>query len=137
MPFNIEFVDVEAYMLGYQRDGKFLCHQRQLGRYFNFLIPGHIDLELPLQTGSWREAVTMRHSLLVAMVFTLELDSNSNGLPELFAQLSLARSSYFYHQARAAVEDKYVRVRQSITAPTARANSPTCGHCKLGQAMTD
>ena len=37
------------------------------------------------------------------------------GLPELLAQLSLARSSYFYHRARAAIGDKYVRVRQSIT----------------------
>ena len=37
------------------------------------------------------------------------------GLPELLAQLGLARSSYFYHRARAAIGDKYVRVRQSIT----------------------
>lgn len=38
------------------------------------------------------------------------------GLPELLAQLGLARSSYFYHRARAAIGDKYVKVRQSITA---------------------
>ena len=37
------------------------------------------------------------------------------GLPELLAQLDLARSSYFYHRARAAVGDKYLEVRQSIT----------------------
>ena len=37
------------------------------------------------------------------------------GLPELLAQLGLARSSYFYHRARAAIGDKYVKVRQSIT----------------------
>ena len=37
------------------------------------------------------------------------------GLPELLAQLGLARSSYFYHRARAAVGDKYLEVRQSIT----------------------
>ena len=30
------------------------------------------------------------------------------GLPELLAQLGLARSSYFYHRARAAIGDKYV-----------------------------
>lgn len=37
------------------------------------------------------------------------------GLPELLAQLGLARSSYFYHRTRAAVGDKYVQVRQFIT----------------------
>lgn len=37
------------------------------------------------------------------------------GLPELLAQLGLARSSYFYHRSRAAVGDKYLRVRQSLT----------------------
>ena len=37
------------------------------------------------------------------------------GLPEFLAQVGLARSSYFYHRARAAIGDKYVRVRQAIT----------------------
>ena len=37
------------------------------------------------------------------------------GLPELLAQLGLARSSYFYHRARAVVGDKYLQVRQSVT----------------------
>lgn len=37
------------------------------------------------------------------------------GLPELLAQLGLARSSYFYHRARTAVGDKYLAVRQSLT----------------------
>ena len=36
-------------------------------------------------------------------------------LPELLAQLGLARSSYFYHRARTSAEDKYLSVRQSIT----------------------
>ena len=48
---------------------------------------------------------------------TLLIDAlkENYGLPELLAQLGLARSSYFYHRARAAIGDKYVRVRQSIT----------------------
>ena len=37
------------------------------------------------------------------------------GLPELLAKLGLARSSYFYHRARAAMGDKYLGVRQSLT----------------------
>ena len=48
---------------------------------------------------------------------TLLIDAlkENYGLPELLAQLGLARSSYFYHRARAAIGDKYVKVRQSIT----------------------
>jgi putative transposase len=36
-------------------------------------------------------------------------------LPELLTQLDLARSSYFYHRARAKAGDKYVAERQTIT----------------------
>jgi putative transposase len=36
-------------------------------------------------------------------------------LPELLAQLNLARSSYFYHRARVKVADKYLAVRQTLT----------------------
>ncbi|APR35908.1 IS3 family transposase [Paraburkholderia sp. SOS3] len=35
-------------------------------------------------------------------------------LPELFAELGLARSSYFYHRARIQTADKYARVRLAI-----------------------
>jgi putative transposase len=37
-------------------------------------------------------------------------------LPELLAQLDLARSSYFYHRVRVKVEDKYLALRQTITS---------------------
>jgi len=37
------------------------------------------------------------------------------GLPELFAELDLARSSYFYHRARLRVADKYADARLAIT----------------------
>ena len=48
---------------------------------------------------------------------TLLIDAlkENYGLPELLAQLGLARSSYFYHRARAAMGDKYLGVRQSLT----------------------
>lgn len=36
-------------------------------------------------------------------------------LPELLAQLGLARSSYFYHLARMRIGDKYLTIRQYIT----------------------
>jgi transposase-like protein len=37
-------------------------------------------------------------------------------LPELFAELGLARSSYFYHRARIQTADKYAHVRLAIAA---------------------
>ncbi|MGF6917867.1 transposase InsO family protein/transposase-like protein [Paraburkholderia sp. 40] len=37
-------------------------------------------------------------------------------LPELFAVLGLARSSYFYHRARLRVSDKFADVRRTITS---------------------
>jgi putative transposase len=48
---------------------------------------------------------------------TLLIDAlkENDGLPELLTQLGLARSSYFYHRARAAMGDKYLGVRQSLT----------------------
>ncbi|PYE40003.1 hypothetical protein DFI02_11941, partial [Rhizobium sp. PP-F2F-G20b] len=36
-------------------------------------------------------------------------------VPELLAQLGLARSSYFYHRIRAGLADKYVAIRRSMT----------------------
>jgi putative transposase len=36
-------------------------------------------------------------------------------LPELLAQLDLARSSYFYHRGRVKMADKYLVLRQTIT----------------------
>lgn len=36
-------------------------------------------------------------------------------LPELLAQLGIARSSYFYHRARVNLEDKYVTIRRELT----------------------
>lgn len=38
------------------------------------------------------------------------------GLPEFLAKLGLAGSSYFYHRTRTTVGDKYLSVRQAITA---------------------
>ena len=39
---------------------------------------------------------------------------DSYALSERFAELGLARSSYFYHRARLRVADKYVVVRRTI-----------------------
>ena len=58
-------------------------------------------------------------------------------LPEPFAELDLARSSYFYHRARLRVADKYGGVRLTIAdifelnSPLLRLSSDTGG---TGQA---
>ena len=57
------------------------------------------------------------------------------GLPELLAQLGIARSSYFYHRARAVVGDKYVQVRQSITE-IFESNHRCYGYRRLQASLT-
>jgi putative transposase len=57
------------------------------------------------------------------------------GLPELLAQLGLARSSYFYHRARTAVGDKYRSVRQSIT-DIFESNHRCYGYRRLQASLT-
>ena len=57
------------------------------------------------------------------------------GLPELLAQLDLARSSYFYHRARAAVGDKYLEVRQTIT-DIFESNHRCYGYRRLQASLT-
>ena len=56
-------------------------------------------------------------------------------LPQLLAQLGLARSSYFYHRARAAVGDKYLKVRQSIT-DIFESNHCCYGYRRLQASLT-
>lgn len=57
------------------------------------------------------------------------------GLPELLAQLGLARSSYFYHRARTAVGDKYLAVRQSLTE-IFESNHRCYGYRRLQASLT-
>ena len=57
------------------------------------------------------------------------------GLPELLAQVGLARSSYFYHRARAVVGDKYLQVRQSITE-IFESNHRCYGYRRLQASLT-
>ena len=56
-------------------------------------------------------------------------------LPELLAQLGLARSSYFYHRARTAVGDKYLGVRKSLTE-IFESNHRCYGYRRLQASLT-
>ena len=63
---------------------------------------------------------------------------NAYALPELFAELGFARSSYFYHRARLRLADKYADARLAIThvfernSPLLRLSTATGG---IGQAQ--
>jgi putative transposase len=57
------------------------------------------------------------------------------GLPKLLAQLGLARSSYFYHRARTAVDNKYRSVRQAIT-DIFESNHRCYGYRRLQASLT-
>lgn len=61
--------------------------------------------------------------------------SEHYGLPELLAQLGLARSSYFYHRARMAVGDKYLSVRHSII-DIFESNHRCYGYRRLQASLT-
>ena len=55
-------------------------------------------------------------------------------LPELLAQLGLARSSYFYHRARVKMADKYLAMRRRI-AEIFELNHRCCGYRRLQASL--
>lgn len=65
----------------------------------------------------------------------IDAHEENYGLPELLAQLGLARSSYFYHRARAAMGDKYLGVRQSLTE-IFESNHRCYGYRRLQASLT-
>jgi putative transposase len=60
---------------------------------------------------------------------TLLVDAlkDTYALPELFAELDLARSSYFYHRTRLQIDDKYGEVRRTIV-DIFQLNHRCCGY---------
>ncbi|MBB3571064.1 hypothetical protein FHX05_005204 [Rhizobium sp. BK491] len=55
-------------------------------------------------------------------------------MPELLAQLGIARSSYFYHHARANLEDKYVTIRRNL-AENFESNHRCYGYRRLQASL--
>jgi len=56
-------------------------------------------------------------------------------LPDLLAQVGLARSSYFYHRTRMRMSDKYLTIRQNITE-IFEANRRCYGYRRLQASLT-
>lgn len=97
-----DLAELERQLESLQRDIRHLQLERDLLKKANEIVKKGLGVDLQLLTN--REK-----TLLVDALKELY------GLPELLAQLDLARSSYFYHRARVKVADKYVAVRQNIT----------------------
>ena len=94
--------ELERQLESLQRDIRQLQLERDLLKKANEIVKKGLGVDLQLLTN--REK-----TLLVDALKELY------PLPELLAQLGLARSSYFYHRARVKVADKYLALRQTIT----------------------
>jgi transposase InsO family protein/transposase-like protein len=99
---NSPVLELERQLEALQRDIRHLQLERDLLKKANEIVKKGLGVDLQLLTN--REK-----TLLVDALKELY------ALPELLAQLDLARSSYFYHRARVKVADKYLALRQTIT----------------------
>ncbi|KKC34195.1 hypothetical protein WH91_04290, partial [Devosia psychrophila] len=93
--------ELERQLDSLQRDIRQLQIERDLLKKANELLKKGLGVDLQLLSN--REK-----TLLVGALKDLYR------LPELLAQLGLARSSYFYHRARVKMADKYLAMRRRI-----------------------
>ena len=93
---------LERQLEALQRDVRQLQLEHDLLKKANELLKKGLGVDLQLLSN--REKTQLIDAL-----------KDTYRLPELLAQLGLARSSYFYHHARVSVADKYVAIRRSIT----------------------
>ena len=117
-----ERAELERQLESLQRDIRQLQLERDLLNKANELLKKGLGVDLQLLTN--REKTLLIDAL-----------REHYGLPELLAQLGLARSSYFYHRARTTVGDKYLSVRQSIT-DIFESNHPCYGYRRLQASLT-
>lgn len=93
--------ELQRQLESLQRDIRQLQIERDLLKKANELLKKGLGVDLQLLSN--REKTLLVDAL-----------KDLHRLSELLAQLGLARSSYFYHRARAKLADKYLAVRQSI-----------------------
>jgi len=98
-----EQAELERQLESLRREVRQLQLERDLLNKANELLKKGLGVDLQLLTN--REKTLLIDAL-----------REHYGLPELLAKLGLAHSSYFYHRARTTVGDKYLSVRQAITA---------------------
>lgn len=93
--------ELERQLDSPQRDIRQLQIERDLLKKANELLKKGLGVDLQLLSN--REKTLLVDAL-----------KDLYRLPELLAQLGLARSSYFYHRARVKMADKYLAIRHSI-----------------------
>ncbi len=117
-----ERAELERQLESLQRDILQLQLERDLLKKANELLKKGLGVDLQLLTN--REKTVLVDAL-----------KELYALPELLAQLELARSSYFYHRARAKAGEKYVAVRKTITA-IFELNHRCYGYRRLQASLT-
>lgn len=112
-PPDPERAELERQVETLRRDIRQLQLERDILKKANEIIKKDLGVNLQLLTN--QEKTRLVDAL-----------RDAYGLPELFAELDLARSSYFYHRARLRVADKYGGVRRTI------ADIFALNHCCYG-----
>ena len=100
-PPDPERAELERQVQTLRRDIRKLQLEHDLLRKANELLKKGLGVDLPLLSN--QEKTRLVDAL-----------RETYALPELLAELDLARSSYFYHRARLRVADKYGGVRRTI-----------------------
>ena len=101
LPSECELTELQRQVESLQRDIRQLQLEHDLLKKANELLKKGLGVDLSLLTN--REKTV----LVDALKQTYELS-------ELFSELKLARSSYFYHRARLQIPDKYADARLAI-----------------------
>ena len=117
-----ERAELERQLEALQREIRQLQLERDLLSKANELLKKGLGVDLQLLSN--REKTLLIDAL-----------REHYGLPELLAQLGLARSSYFYHRTRTLAGDKYLSVRQSIT-DIFESNHRYYGYRRLQASLT-
>ena len=102
LPPDPERAELERQVQSLRRDIRKLQLEHDILKKANEIIKKGLGADLPLLSN--QEKTRLVDAL-----------RDAYGLPELFAELDLARSSYFYHRAQLRGADKYADARLAIT----------------------
>jgi transposase InsO family protein/transposase-like protein len=120
-PPDPERAELEGQVETLRRDIRKLQLEHDLLKKANELLKKGLGVDLPLLSN--QEKTRLVDAL-----------RDTYALPELFAELDLARSSYFYHRARLLIADKYADARLAITDVFER-NHRCYGYRRLRAAL--
>jgi transposase InsO family protein/transposase-like protein len=102
LPPDPERAELEQQVESLRRDVRQLQLEHDILKKANELLKKGLGVDLPLLSNQEKTRL-------------IDALRDTYALPELFAKLDLARSSYFYHRARLRLADKYADARLVIT----------------------